>query len=415
MFDGDAKTVSIYALNNKGKLYEMTMGKDLDSLTVSYNSEDIITRLYVEGEYGEDGYVGIDDVNPTGLTYLLNFDYYKEIGLFTEERQEALDLYYSEIKKANNVIKSVAGEIGSKENSLNNLWGQISYVFYPIASGAITKKIVGGTVAAEDLEIKEGDMIVIIPSSKEYRTVTAGAGGGISLTPEDLYAIKFITKPSAQIGAKEVAIEAKTKLIENLKKRINDSTTDEKKAEINNQIAAYEAEIEELYTGTETVTGLYDLMTSACELVLELNALSSQREAALTAQENIEANFAISMGDLLKDGYWNNTNYAAGQEVFLYEDAVEMIKQMSKPKVSYTISSVSLSRVFGRPISEDDLNANIRVYDPDLGINDFVYVSGTSSCLDKEENDTATISNEDITITGLSLDSILSRVTKLAD
>lgn len=99
VFDGDSKTVSIYSLNNKGRLFEMTMGKDIDSLAVEYSSDDIITRLYVEGEYGDDGYVGIDDVNPTGLSYLMNFDYYKNIGVFTDTHQSALDSYYSEMKK----------------------------------------------------------------------------------------------------------------------------------------------------------------------------------------------------------------------------------------------------------------------------------------------------------------------------
>lgn len=88
-FDGENKTVNIYALNNKGPTVEMTMGRDIDSLSVSYNSEDIITRLYVEGEYSDFGYVGIDDINPTGLNYLMNFDYYRSIGLFTEEHEVA--------------------------------------------------------------------------------------------------------------------------------------------------------------------------------------------------------------------------------------------------------------------------------------------------------------------------------------
>ena len=415
VFDGNAKTVNIYALNNKGRLYEMTMGKDIESLTVTYNSDDIITRLYVEGEYSDDGYVGIDDVNPTGLTYLMNFDYYKEIGLFTDDHQDALDLYYSEMKKAIDVIRSVAGDINTKENNLNKLWGQINYVFYPVSNGAITKKIIGGTVTAEQLEITEGNEIVIIPSDKKYRTVTAGANGSLSLTTDDLYAIKFISKPSAEIGAKEVAIEAKEKLIENLKNRITDSISDEKKADINKQIASYESEINDLYVGTELETGLYDQMTSAAELVLELNALSSQREAALTSQENVEVNFAISMGDLLKDGYWNNSNYTVGQEVFLYEDAVEVINQMSKPDVSYSVSRVSLSGVLGHSVTDLDQNSKIRVYDPDLGVNDFAYISGITAYLDKPENDTVEISNEDLTLTGLTLDSILSRITKLAD
>lgn len=124
-------------------------------------------------------------------------------------------------------------------------------------------------MTAEQLDISEGNEIVIIPKNKAYRTVTAGANGSLSLTTDDLYAIKFITKPSAKIGAKQVAIEAKEKLIENLKNRVTDSMSDEKKADINKQIAQYEAEIQELYTGTEEETGLYDMMTAASEIVLE--------------------------------------------------------------------------------------------------------------------------------------------------
>ena len=69
VFNGEDKTVDILSMNNKGAQFEMTMGRDITSLAVEFNSDDIITRLYVEGEYGDDGYVGIDDVNPTGLSY----------------------------------------------------------------------------------------------------------------------------------------------------------------------------------------------------------------------------------------------------------------------------------------------------------------------------------------------------------
>ena len=53
------------------------------------DAADVVTRLYVEGEYGDNCYVGIDDVNPTGLPFLLNFDYYRELVVFTEEHEEA--------------------------------------------------------------------------------------------------------------------------------------------------------------------------------------------------------------------------------------------------------------------------------------------------------------------------------------
>lgn len=42
------------------------------------DAADVVTRLYVEGEYADSGYVGIDGENPTGLPFLLDFSYYRE-------------------------------------------------------------------------------------------------------------------------------------------------------------------------------------------------------------------------------------------------------------------------------------------------------------------------------------------------
>lgn len=240
---GETKTVNIHAFNKKGALAEMTMGKDIDSLSVDYNSEDIITRLYVEGEYSDDGYVSIDIVNPTGLSYLMNFDYYKEIGMFTEEHQAALDKFYADMKTANDAIKSVAGDILDKETELNELWGQIDYIIY--YGENMESRLLGGEVLAEDLDIKEGDTVTIVANDKTIRTVLAGENGQVEFSSSDRCFIKFITLPSGSIGAKQVAIESKEKLIKELNDDItNKGLTDEKIQNHRDQIDKLEAEIE---------------------------------------------------------------------------------------------------------------------------------------------------------------------------
>ena len=88
VYKSDTKTVELYNFNNRDQVLEGTIGVNLDSLSVNYNSTDIVTRLYVEGEYEEDGYVGIDAVNPTGLNYIFNFDYYKDISKVVSVRTE---------------------------------------------------------------------------------------------------------------------------------------------------------------------------------------------------------------------------------------------------------------------------------------------------------------------------------------
>lgn len=89
IFNADARTVTCKSLNNKGAMQEMYIGKDLNALTVKQDSSSIITRLYVEGQYTDDAFVSIDKVHPNGLSYILNFDYYKELGLFTDAHQAA--------------------------------------------------------------------------------------------------------------------------------------------------------------------------------------------------------------------------------------------------------------------------------------------------------------------------------------
>lgn len=98
-FNGADKTVDVHAISNKTGNMEFNYGKNIDSLHRSPNSTDIVTRLYVEGDYSDLGYVGIEDVNPTGLGHIMNFDYYKETGAFTDAHQTALDTYIETAKQ----------------------------------------------------------------------------------------------------------------------------------------------------------------------------------------------------------------------------------------------------------------------------------------------------------------------------
>lgn len=415
VFDGETKTVNIYSINNKGPLFEMTMGRDIDSITVEYDSDDIITRLYVEGEYGEFGYVGIDDINPTGLPYLMNFDYYKSIGLFTDVHQAALDQYYIDIKNATDTIKEVANSVIEKENRQNTLWGQIDYIAYELTNGKLGNYIIGGTVEEDLRSISTGSKITILSNDGQYRTLTVPEDTSSLFSDSDTYVVKFITLPTAQIGAKEVAIEAKEKLIKTLETRLANETNESRRNSIQVEIAKYESEIEELYNGNEATDGLYSMMHEAVVLGFEIKELYGQQQEAAIAQDNIEADFAIAMDGLLKEGYWNDSNYALGQEESLYADALDMIEIMSKPEVRYNVMMKSQANQFKYKPGDLKVNMKIRLYDPELGVNDVVYISDVSRVLDKPYEDVVTLSNEDIRLTGQTLDSILSRMTRLAD
>lgn len=69
-----------------------------------------------------------------------------------------------------------------------------------------------------------------------------------------------------------------------------------------------------------------------------LPALLDAQEAAKT-QEN---SLASELGDMLKDGRWQDSNYIKGDEKRLYDDAMYMHKQISMPEVEYSFTYLNM-------------------------------------------------------------------------
>ena len=419
-YHGDSRTVDIHALSNKQALGEMTMGKNLDAITVEENSENIVTRLYVEGEYGDFGYVGIDSANPTGLSYLFNFDYYKEIGAFTQEHQDALDQYLIDIAIAHGDVSAITQQLVELEDQLNTLMGQPSYIFYMLDDGVVEAVKRGGNATEAQEPISVSDELIILKAAGPYRTVTVDSVPFIFEGPEaaggaDVYAYKFISPSAALIGAKEVAVAAKEQLVDRRVRELEQATDEETQQRLQNEIANLNAEIDVIYNGTSETMGLYEMMHQAATITEQIYELELQLETATGSQEEVEAAFYEAMGDMLNDGYWSDTNYTVGQEESLYNDAVDVLAQLSKPAVSYTVSLVTLSEAMGMTPDNFMINSRVRLYDPEVPINDLVYVDKIVRHLDDPSKDTVEISNTDITLTGQGYSSVMSRITELAD
>lgn len=381
IYHGDTKTVDIRALANKLPLTELYIGKNLSSLSVETNSENIVTRLYVEGEYGDNGYVGIDDVNPTGLTFLLNFDYYRSIGLFRAEHEEALATYEGNMAAINAQIKAKMNEIMALEDDLNILWGQISYVLLCLSTGQITRTIYGGALLDEQKEIRAGDELLVMPATGNYRSYVVPSGGAV-FASNDIYAVKFITLPNGKIGARQIAATAG---IDDLEYKADDGLT------------------------------LQSAMRQAIEYAVAIDDKNQELAILQQQQAGYESAFAAVMGDMLRDGYWSNTNYAPGQEQLLYWDALDQSTEAAWPSVKYSISLIEVAHENGRQEEEFQLNMKVRLLDGDMGVNDVVYVSKVTLCLDDHNKSSIEISNEGLMSTVDSFASVLGRMTYLAD
>lgn len=192
-FDGNTKQVHLYCLNRRNRQMELTMGKNIVSIEKKVDSKNVVTRLYVEGEYTDDGYVGIDDVNPTGLSFLLDFGHYKDVGMFTDVHQQALDKYLTDIREARQNLMDLAKDKNLMDNRLNELWGQVDYVLFPDTAD-LTDFIFGGDASIGDEEFAQGDEAVVLHNDYTYTLIQIGENGKLDLTEKDVAVIKWVTR-----------------------------------------------------------------------------------------------------------------------------------------------------------------------------------------------------------------------------
>jgi len=370
IYDGETRTVNIYSLNRHEEMLELNFAKNLTGVERKEDAADIVTRLYVEGEYADGGYVGIDDVNPTGLPFLFNFDYFRELGVFTETHEQALQEYLRDIAAAKADSTSTAAGLIALDGRLNELWGSPDYILYTMADGEVAGHILGGDATKEQAELAIGDELTVLLADGTHITLY-----DLTFPDNADYVIKWITKASGLIGGKEVAIEAKRQSIESWNSQLVKETDQAKQETIREQIALLEKGIQEIYEGTAESVGLYALMREAVDKAIERDELNRLYDSSMNGQEEIEQRFAKAMGDLLRDGYWSNASYAPGQEELLFLEGQEIMAKLAKPSVTYTVTVQNLSGISGYEQEVFQSNMAVRLWDEALSLNDQAHVT----------------------------------------
>lgn len=593
VFRNDVKLVDLHAYNNRTQLFEGEVGKNLDSLTVGYDSDDIITRLYVEGEYGENGYVGIDSANPTGLNYIMNFDYYREIGVMTQAQEDALEQYTTDISEIKAEISDNTQRSTALDDDLNLLIGQCQIAVYYKASGFTTPVYLYGDPLETRIPLVPGDNVVVLQNDGTFRYETIETTPEAIVTANDYGIAKFIRKAAGKVGTKEVSIEAKQKTINDLQRKIDATIKQDVIDKYTAEIAELNDQIEHIYVGADvdpsikdqlvtkyipvgydgntditdriivpastmrvayddfegtyatlypmscsagtgsdydyqygtnvvitytpikangtvmtpaqvnnymrnvvtnatshstgimeedsqnlilrvyeipnnktlaeglsdanrwsaalhdlqtawdrvrasynwfgdptrdpakifgntedTSVGLYPMMHNIMKtdgMLHDRKALSDEYDALSVEQDEIEADFIVAMGDLLRDGYWQSNNYIPGQEQALYDDAFERLELLSRPSVSYQFGYLRVMEEFGIPMEDIKLNAVIMIHDDDLSVHDEVFITKITIGISDQRLGTITVSNQEITFSANDLSSLISRMSQLSD
>lgn len=447
VYHGYEKTIEIHATSNTTGWMEVMFGKNADKIKRIPDSSNIVTKLYVEGEYGDFGYVGIDDINPTGLPFIFNFDYYKELGIFTDEHQAIVDEYTANYKNISETIKNASSERLKKEGELNILIGSFGYAYYHLVDNIpdFENVIVGGTTTLNDAKLESDDTIYAVREDGSYDEKT--------YSNSDTYEgykciIKFWPTITGQMAAYEDKIQASYSAIESLLKSLNkylrtnsypETTVEELKQVYGTgdlsivkdegfDVSALPEQYRQETTLQYSVSiGLEEKdiasyqdelkisMNKAIDLMFEIDELKSDYDMKVKAQDVIDENFANSMGSLLKEGYYSDENYTIGQEQALYNDSLEISKKLAYPVNSYDISIQNLSVSEKYAGEEFKLAQTVRIYDKDLKMNDQGIVSQTIIYPEKPSSDTIKIKTDLLDIGSKSFSTILERITMLAE
>ena len=160
------------------------------------------------------------------------------------------------------------------------------------------------------------------------------------------------------------------------------------------------------FTGEGEQLGIDHLMPKFASLADETyGTLLDDLKAAQNAIKEENLHITDVLGDMLREGYWQDNNYAEGDEDRLYKDAMDNLKEISKPETIYDIEFLDLygsnenmefSTVDETDISWPDIVITdaVHLIDEDLDVSCWGYIDKLNKCYDQEWKTTLEINTK---------------------
>jgi len=392
-FDGLHKQVSLKKCIGRDTGIAFKTGYNMSGISRQRSTTEIMTRLFVINQTSQEGYIGIEDVNPLGTDFLLDFSYYRDLGLLTEEYEEAINDFAEASATAAAQQKAAYDLYTFYSNSLNKMVGRTPMGMAEVA-GASGNNVTIGTSLYYDggEEPKGGDIIYIRGADGKWnkREVSEFNYGTRSIVLTEAAGkcttAWWMSKPAAgTVGARIITLDTKQSMLDNYDSRIaelenyiqnpnlNKEEKDAAQTEIDELTVSRDElsdEVNELNNGSATVVGLNQYFAQLVKEVGEYSDAEKLIDAIAATKKEILDKFENTMGELLHDGVYPDGDYAAGQELALYEDALEYLHDHAVPQAEYGITAVDRSG-YGEEFADERLMFGDIVYidDPVLRMN----------------------------------------------
>lgn len=155
IFDTVNKKIHAKKIENIGQDKGFYISKDnyIKTINKEINYDEIVTRLYV---YGRDN-LSINEINPTGTSFIEDFSFYKNIEYMSQDLINALNAY-------NNLLDTKTDEFNSLLSNLNTLDSQVINKRNELFQLETELSIIQDNI---DVAIKNGDSLIELNNQKE--------------------------------------------------------------------------------------------------------------------------------------------------------------------------------------------------------------------------------------------------------
>lgn len=148
-----------------------------------------------------------------------------------------------------------------------------------------------------------------------------------------------------------------------------------------------------------------------------LTALNSAQQA-LTDRDN---QLKEDLGDLIREGWWQDNSYTEGDEDRLYNDAMDNLREVSKPEITYSFTYIDLFEAEPQlddlvdvPWPDIQITDIAHLTDPDMTVNVWGYIDRINKCFDKPWETTIEINTRLSTIGQHEFSDVLTRIANVA-
>ena len=174
--------------------------------------------------------------------------------------------------------------------------------------------------------------------------------------------------------------------------------------------------------------GLIDCMSKFVEYadktyIEEYTKLKQSQDAIVSYEQQMME----SIGDLYREGWWQDASYVDGDEEKLYFDALDNLKHVSKPEATYNISYLDLfesndsDAQFGAADETIDvkwpdvsISTAVHLVDPEIDVNTWAFMDKVQKCYDKPWQTKFTINTNLSTIAQHSFTDVMSNIATVA-